>query len=470
LPVSAISDWEKVCDHLAQTVPAESFKTWFGNVEILRFDQEELCLGVPNLFIKNWIEKNYRDLLLAALEQACACRPGLKVTISPSSFRQMRDSQTENDPVASEACPDTQHSPVRKAATGRNQLNPKLILTDFHAGTANFIAYAACLRIIEQPNEYNPLYLFGGHGLGKTHLAQGLCHEAQAKQPGAGVIYLTGEGFVSEFTQAFTNRKTASFRQRLRECKLLVIDDLQVISQGNKAASQEELLNTIDVRLNNGLQTVFASNCAASALPGLTERLKTRLAGGLSVEMKTPDVQARREIVIAKAREKRASFTPEVVELIAQKTYGCVRELEGIVSRLAALANLAGVKVSVEAARDALPEEKIETLPLERIARAVCDEFGVTLTEITGRSRSQTIRNARQTGAFLARKFTGASLAEIGAYFGQRSHSTILAMLKGFPKLAQTERDLLPRTRKVLFLLGKDATDPELLMGQGDLF
>ncbi len=464
-------DWNAVLDAIAAEVSQQSFNTWFKNTEFVSFDPEapRLIVGVGSVFHKSWIASNYSDLIATVVERLCGLCPAIEITIAPEPFRKKRAAQ-RREGVHEKVLP---VAPRPKRHTLLERLHQEYRLESFIPGPGNQMAHAACRRAALHPGEFNPIFIFGDHGLGKTHLLHGMCAEAVGRDGEHRIELLSGEEFVQQYTQAHAGKRLPAFRQRMRTCDFLVLDDIQILARGNKAATHEELLNTVDALMQRGSQIALVSNCRPEELK-LPPRLLSRITAGLSLRVEQPDPETRKAIVRQKVGRREIALPDEVVELVARCFQGSVRDLEGAIGKLAAHANLGGLEIGLKTAAAIIGPtmpRRTTAIDLDAIAEATAKAYGVTVAELKSRKRSNGIALARKAGIHIARRITPLSLSEIGAYFGGRSHATIIANLKK-PILPNFDKDVHERRlRQILHQLGADHIEPaEIFREQGRLF
>jgi chromosomal replication initiator protein len=319
--------------------------------------------------------------------------------------------------------------PTRVGGDGAANLNPRYTFTNFIVGSANRLAHAASLSVAERPGHaYNPLFLYGGVGLGKTHLMHAIGNQVISRFPRKRVVYATSEKFTNEFITSIQQGKIDDFRARYRRIDLLLIDDIQFIA--DKERTQEEFFHTFNAIHEDGKQIVLSSDRPPKAILTLEERLRSRFEWGLIADLTAPDLETRIAILRAKAEEGAVPITSDVIEFIARKVVSNIRELEGALNRIVAYASMGAMPISIELAQAVLSNvlynpKKRQVTP-ERIARAVSDYYSVPMEALQGQKRDKAIVVPRQIAMFLMREETDVSLLRIGAELGGRDHSTVL--------------------------------------------
>jgi chromosomal replication initiator protein len=434
--------WQKLCFALKPQVSADTFKRWFSAVELIQATDEVLTFRVPNNIYQFWIESNYMAALEAAILNAfgeprqvkfsSAAIDGAEVVVGPD--------------VAKELPPDSGRE--LKASSSALGLNPRNTFESFVIGPNNEIAHAASLAVAQSPaRTYNPLFIYGGVGLGKTHLMQAIGHYIFAKKKNTRVMYLSSELFINEFIDAIQHNNLVKFRKRYRQAELLLIDDIQFL--GGKERSQEEFFHTFNTLFDGHKQIVLSSDRPASEIANLEHRLVSRFEWGLTAELQPPAIETRMAILRKKARNLQIKLSDEVFEFLASRIKTNVRRLEGALMRVASFASLSGKELTQEVVehllKDILQEEARNLITIEQIQRRVAEHFDVRLADMTSKRRPANIAFPRQVAMYLARELTKASLNEIGDAFGGRDHGTVLHACK-LVKRRMTEQDSVRQT------------------------
>src|SRR5919199_6193794 len=414
--------WRAALGELQVSLSPANFETWLRDTALVGVDDHRFRVAVPNGFAKDWLETRYRSLI----SQTLARIVGYSVQVD----FEVREGQTGAFESATE-------EPVRLEATrhggggdnGAASLNSRYTFGNFIVGSANRLAHAASLSVAERPGHaYNPLFLYGGVGLGKTHLMHGIGNQVLARFPRKKVVYATSEKFTNDFITTIQQGKIDEFRNRYRRIDLLLIDDIQFIA--DKERTQEEFFHTFNAIHEDGKQIVLTSDRPPKAIQALEERLRSRFEWGLIADLTAPDLETRIAILRAKAEEGAVSITSDVIEFIARKVVSNIRELEGALNRIVAYASMGGLPITIELAQAVLsnvlynPKKRMVTP--ERIAKAVADYYGVQMDALKGQKRDKAIVMPRQIAMFLMRAETDVSLLRIGAELGGRDHSTVL--------------------------------------------
>jgi chromosomal replication initiator protein len=435
--------WQRLSATLKSQVSADSFKRWFSAVELVEASDKSLTFRVPNNIYQFWIESNYMAALQNAIITTLGGPRGVKFSSPSGVAAQM---PVEDIVALKEISPESQRD-VKAAATVAG-LNPRNTFESFVVGPNNEIAHAASLAVAQTPaRTYNPLFIYGGVGLGKTHLMQAIGQYVWAKKKNPKVMYLSSELFINEFIDAIQHSNLVKFRKRYRQADLLLIDDIQFL--GGKERSQEEFFHTFNTLFDGHKQIVLSSDRPASEIANLEHRLVSRFEWGLTAELQPPDIETRMAILRKKARTLQIKLRDEVFEFIASRIRSNVRRLEGALMRAASFASLSGKELTQEVVehllKDILQEEGRHSITIEQIQRRVAEHFDVRVADMTSKRRPASIAFPRQVAMYLARELTKASLNEIGEAFGGRDHGTVLHACK-LVKKRMGEQDNLRQT------------------------
>ncbi|MEY2480418.1 MAG: chromosomal replication initiator protein [Verrucomicrobiota bacterium] len=437
--------WQKLSAALKPQVSADTFKRWFSAVQLVDATEKALTFRVPNNIYQFWIESNHMSALQAAIVMACGGTRSVKFSIP-------REGTFEVDaPLADSVSVEPPPVLGRETRPAGNTLglNPRNTFESFVIGPNNEIAHAASLAVAQSPaRTYNPLFIFGGVGLGKTHLMQAIGQYVSAKKKTTKVMYLSSELFINEFIDAIQHNNLVKFRKRYRQADLLLIDDIQFL--GGKERSQEEFFHTFNTLFDGHKQIVLSSDRPASEIANLEHRLVSRFEWGLTAELQPPAVETRMAILRKKARTLQIKLADEVFEFLANRIRTNVRRLEGALMRVASFASLSSGKeltqeVIEHLLKDILQEEARQAVTIEQIQRKVAEHFDVRLADMTSKRRPANIAFPRQIAMYLARELTKASLNEIGDAFGGRDHGTVLHACK-LVKKRMKEQDSIRQT------------------------
>jgi len=430
--------WRAALGELQVSLSPANFETWLRDTQLVDVDEQRFRIAVPNGFAKDWLESRYRSLISQTLARIVGYSVQVEFVISPSA-----ESTGEADASAPATLTATssggatsgERQQVRLEPTrvggegGTTFINPRYTFSNFIVGSANRLAHAASLSVAERPGHaYNPLFLYGGVGLGKTHLMHAIGNQVIAKFPRKRVVYATSEKFTNEFIASIQQGKIDEFRARYRRIDLLLIDDIQFIA--DKERTQEEFFHTFNAIHEDGKQIVLSSDRPPKAILTLEERLRSRFEWGLIADLTAPDLETRIAILRAKAEEGAVPITSDVIEFIARKVVSNIRELEGALNRIVAYASMGAMPIGIELAQAVLSNvlynpKKRQVTP-ERIAKVVSEYYSVPMDALQGQKRDKAIVVPRQIAMFLMREETDVSLLRIGAELGGRDHSTVL--------------------------------------------
>ena len=437
------SRWAEVQTALQGLIQREQFETWFRRADLRLVNDVQVCLAVQNAFTRDWLVKHYQGSIERAVAGVFGKPLEVVFAVDAELVGERRprtpDADTALETAVAAALPSaagvgTSHgapagnSPSRLMWASDVPLNPQYRFDSFVVGPCNRFAHAASLGVSESPGKnYNPFFLHGSNGLGKTHLLQSLCYSLLERTPHTRILYLSCETFVNHFISALTDGNLDTFRNKYRNVDVLVVDDIHVLA--NKERTQEEFFHTFNTLYNAGKQIVLSSDTSPKEIPTLQERLVSRFKWGLVTEIERPCYETRMAILKRKSRERGHELPDDVARLLAEHIDTNIRELEGAVTRLQGYASLSGQALTPELAtkvlRDVFTHSRGQ-LSMEEILRVVTAHFNMKLSELQSKRRSNAIVYPRQIGMYLIRKSTRHSLEEIGGFFGGRDHSTVL--------------------------------------------
>jgi chromosomal replication initiator protein len=429
---------EGVLAALQERLGPRKFNAWFKNGALLTVEDGHVRVTVPNSFVANWIETHYQSDIAAAVQAQTGKSSPVVITIDPALSGKLRPRQL-----------DMQAQIVARAADGREKpgvetraLSLRHKLEDFVVGESNKLAYTAAMAVTGGRAPFNPLFIHGPCGVGKTHLLQGVCNSFLATRRGGRTScrYVSGEQFTNEFVTAIRQKKCAEFRQRFRHLALLAIDDVHFLA--GKKSTQEEFLHTFNALESEGHQIVLASDAHPRLVGELNEQLVSRFVAGMVVKIEPPDQATRLAILRRRAHAMRLHAPTDVLEYVAMHIRGSVRELEGSLIKLAALSALENGKITLELATEAMADHLARTdsaLTLGDIEAAVATFFGITPADLHSTRRTRTVSAARMVAMFLARRHTRMSYPEIGKFMGKNHSSAVLAVQRMEKLVAQGE-------------------------------
>jgi chromosomal replication initiator protein len=431
--------WRAALGELQVSLSPANFETWLRDTQLVDVDDQRFRIAVPNGFAKDWLETRYRSLISQTLARIVGYSVQVEFAVQGTDGVPAGAAESGEASMGSQSAPAGSpaqaHAQVRLepgrvgGEGGTTNINARYTFANFIVGSANRLAHAASLSVAERPGHaYNPLFLYGGVGLGKTHLMHAIGNQVIAKFPRKRVVYATSEKFTNEFITSIQQGKIDEFRARYRRIDLLLIDDIQFIA--DKERTQEEFFHTFNAIHEDGKQIVLSSDRPPKAILTLEERLRSRFEWGLIADLTAPDLETRIAILRAKSEEGAVPITSDVIEFIARKVVSNIRELEGALNRIVAYASMGAMPISIELAQAVLSNvlynpKKRQVTP-ERIAMAVADYYGVQMDALRGQKRDKAIVMPRQVAMFLMREETDVSLLRIGAELGGRDHSTVL--------------------------------------------
>jgi len=445
--------WKAALGELEMQMTKGTFATWLQGTRALSCVDDEFVIGVRNDFAKDWLENRLYDLIARTLSSVVNRRVGVRFVvwsdeiIAPTTA--MVNGNGRADLVNAAPRPPERNGHGRaddSAPSEEPALNRRYTFSNFIVGPNNRLAHAAALSVAENPGQtYNPLFIYGGVGLGKTHLLHAIGHRCH--QEGYQVRYISAETFTNDLVMAIRTKQTPEFRERYRKVDVLLIDDIQFIA--GKEGTQDEFFHTFNDLHSLGKQVIISSDRPPKSLASLEERLLSRFEWGLTADVQPPEEETRRAILLAKADELNYPVPDEVIAFIAHNTRQNIRELEGALNKVVAYSQLAGQPIDLDLVNRALADSlrRAERISLEQIIDTVCRYYDVTTEALISASRKSTLARPRQVAMYLARRETDASLPQIGAQMGPRDHTTVL---HGAEKIAgmvdtdpQLRRDIL---------------------------
>ena len=421
--------WSEVSGRLRGALNETTYRTWFDHVEGLDLNDDEFVLAVPNDFTRDWIEGHFIGLIRAAVGDATGQERQVQLTVR----------EVAGEPVA------PIEAQQRRDPLGIG-LNAKYTFDSFVIGSSNRFAHAAALAVAEAPAQaYNPLFIYGGTGLGKTHLLQAIAQYVSEHQSELSVRYVTSETFMNDFINALRDKRIEGFKQRYRAYDLLLIDDIQFFE--NKERIQEEFFHTFNTIYEAGGQIVISSDRPPKEISTLEARLRSRFEWGLITDIQPPDLETRIAILRKKVKTDRIHVPdPKVLEFIAGRISSNIRELEGALTRVVAFSSLTGRPMTEDLAQDVLkdvfPQGEVRQVTIERIQELVSERFSLSLEELCGDRRSQNIVYPRQVAMYLSRELTDSSLPKIGREFGGRDHTTVIHATSKIARMIREDRSV----------------------------
>jgi len=438
--------WRATLGELQVSLSPANYETWLKDTALVEVDGDRFRVAAPNGFAKDWLENRYRSLIAQTLARVVGYSVNVEFVVRELGPDELVEAESQE-----EAARPTQMrvrvEPGRVGATegGGVNLNSRYTFRTFIVGSANRLAHAASLSVAERPGEaYNPLFLYGGVGLGKTHLMHAVGNAVVQRFPRKRVVYATSEKFTNDFITSIQQGRIDDFRARYRKIDLLLIDDIQFIA--DKERTQEEFFHTFNAIREDGKQIVLSSDRPPKQIVTLEGRLRSRFEWGLIADLTAPDLETRIAILRTKSEEQGVRVGPEALEFIARKVVSNIRELEGALNRIVAYASMQGMPINADLAQavlsNVLYSPRKRAVTPERIAMAVSDYYDVDLEALRGKKRDRAIVVPRQIAMYLMREETDVSLLRIGAELGGRDHSTVLHACKKIDHEASRNEDL----------------------------
>jgi chromosomal replication initiator protein len=430
--------WQSVLGQLQTEMPKASYDTWVRDTRVISYEDGLLTIGVENAYARDWLESRLASMVNRLLVGVMNRSVEVKFIVNPGmASAELKDDQLEGDWAQETGFP----SPVVSVSERHPVLNPRYTFDNFVVGSNNRLAHAASLAVAENPaHSYNPLFLYGGVGLGKTHLLHAIgnaCHER-----GLNVLYVSSEEFTNDMINSIRMHTTQAFRDKYRSADVLLVDDIQFIA--GKESTQEEFFHTFNTLHGQDKQIIVSSDRPPKAMVTLEERLRSRFEWGLAADIQPPDLETRLAILRSKAERAGRTVPDEILETIARRVQSNIRELEGALNRIVAFADLSGSPLTPQLAEvalaDLLPQRR--DLTPEQVVALVADKFKVTVDQLTGRDRSREIALPRQVAMYLLRREVNISLPQIGEALGGRDHTTVMYAIDQIANKIETDSGL----------------------------
>lgn len=412
--------WNKCLSIIEKKVGDNVYELWFKPIKLAQFKEQNAVLDIPNRFFRDWIDDYYPALLTDVLGEVSGQPVSVKLRVAEKIDPETRKMDARLE--------------VRKQrlASKGIYLNPKYVFDNFITGPSNQFAHAAAMAVAEAPGlSYNPLFIYGGVGLGKTHLITAIGNKIADRKKDFNILYVSSEQFTNEVVSAIRHGKTEELKKKYRNLDLLLVDDVQFIE--NKAATQEELFYTINALYEKQSQIVISSDRPPKEIKTITDRLRSRFGMGLIADIQSPEPELKMAIIQKKAEMERIRLSDDVVSFLASRIKSSIRELEGCLIRLGAHSSLTGCPIDVAMAknilRDVLVEENIP-ITVEIIQKTVAEHFGIKYLDMKSKKRNKEIAIPRQIAMYISRQLTGSSLSDIGKNFGGKDHATVIYACK----------------------------------------
>lgn len=421
--------WQQAAENLEKVLSERDFATWIKPVSYSHADGATVYLSVPTSFFKDWLEENYLNVILGALSVTSGQNPSIAFVV--------KDKNSESETVLPEDLIIKGHQEEAEAKSAQldsafTPLNPKYTFDLFVSGTGNHFAHAAAMAVANNPADaYNPLFIYGGVGLGKSHLLNAIGHTIRSASPGLNICYCSAEKFMYEMVNHLRLKKMDIFRNRFRNVDVLLIDDIQFIS--GKTGTQEEFFHTFNALHEAHKQIVITSDKFPREISDLEERLRSRFEWGLIADIQPPDLETKIAILKKKSEVTKIRLPDDVTYFLASSDTRNIRELEGMLIRLGAYSSLQNIPITIEMARESLKDilgDRRKEITIEVIQKAVADQFGIKIADLKSEKRQKNLVQARQIAIWLCRDMTKASYPDIGSKFGGKDHSTVIYATK----------------------------------------
>jgi chromosomal replication initiator protein len=441
--------WARIAIRLKEQVGETAFRSWLAPVAVQGMDEGQVRLQAPTRFMRDWIRSHYIDPIRLLWAQENSAVTSVDVIVAapapsgqvaaglPPSATPVSTSVSEAIPVP----PVTTAPPDERAEEGVQPLDPRFTFDNFVVGKPNELAFAAARRVADaQAVSFNPLFLYGPSGLGKTHLMHAIAWAIRKRDPNRRVIYLSAEKFMYKFVRALRFKDTMAFKEQFRSVDVLMIDDVQFIS--GKDSTQEEFFHTFNALVDQNRQVVISADKSPSDLEGLEERLRSRLGWGLVADIHPTTYELRLGILQQKASRIGTNIPPKVLEFLAHKITANVRELEGALNRIVAHAELVGRTISLESTQDVLQDvlrANNRRVTIEDIQKKVAEHFNIRLSDMSSPKRTRNLARPRQVAMYLAKQLTQRSLPDIGQKFGNRDHTTVMHAVRKIEELCTSD-------------------------------
>jgi chromosomal replication initiator protein len=444
---TADSLWEAIAGRLRETLSETIYDTWFAHAEPSSLGKDGLVVAVPNDFTRSWIESHFQGFVSTAARESLGQDLDVSFAVGEWSGASIAPPSSGQRTRSTSSSGEREHDSGVSFREQESALNPKYTFDLFIIGSSNRFAHAAALAVAEAPAQaYNPLFIYGGTGLGKTHLLQAIGHYVAQHSRRLTRRYVTSETFMNDFIDSLRDKRIEGFKRRYRNYDVLLIDDIQFFE--GKERIQEEFFHTFNSLYEGGAQIVISSDRPPREIATLEERLRSRFEWGLLTDIQPPDLETRIAILRKKVNTERIAVTdPEVLTFIAGRVSSNIRELEGALTRVVAFSSLTDRAMTVELAehvlKDVFPQgDAAPEVTIPRIQEAVSERFGVTLDELVSPRRSQSVAYPRQVAMYLSRELTDSSLPKIGKEFGNRDHTTVMHATQKITRLINEDRSV----------------------------
>ena len=427
--------WKSFISQVSERTTGQIFETWFKPLTLVRFTPEKICIGVPKQFFADWLNDNYKDLISEVITDITSFKPAVHFEVNALT-------------PAADISPVQKRSLQKKEIQTKNilphNINPIYTFSNFVVGSSNQFAHAACQAVANNPGgTYNPLFIYGGVGLGKTHLLHAIVQHCLSIKHTLKVCYITSENFTNELINSIRYEKMSDFRKKYRNIDILLLDDIQFIA--GKERTQEEFFHTFNALFEVKKQIIVTSDKTPREISDLEERIRSRFEWGLIADIQLPETETKVAILKKKALSHKIYLPNEVAFLLANSVKSNIRELEGLLTRLSAYSSLHGCDITLDFTKEVLKDfitiDNKQTTP-EEIQKAVSKFFNIKVSDLKGKKKSNSVVLPRQIAMFIMRKRTKLSFPEIGHYFGGRDHSTVIYSIKKIDSLLLNDKKM----------------------------
>lgn len=451
-------EWAQVCSHMRDEIGDAAFDSWLKPVSVRSIEQGIANISVPTRFMRDWVVNNYLDQIKALWASLNAQVTDVVIIVANANGAGILSQASQNNATFAQQkpAPAIHRNDISRAEELGAQLDPRYTFENFVVGKPNEFAYAASKRVAEADiPPFNPLFLYGGVGLGKTHLMHAIAHHMRQVHPDRTVVYLSAEKFMYRFIRALREQKTVDFKDQFRSVDMLLIDDVQFIA--GKDSTQEELFHTFNALVDQGRQIILSADKSPSDIEGLEERLKSRLNHGLVADLHATTYELRLGILLSKAEQMGVEMPGKVMEFLAHKISSNVRELEGALNRVVAHSQLVGRPITLETSQEVLHDllrANDRRVTIEEIQKKVAEHFNIRVADMHSARRARSVARPRQIAMFLAKQLTSRSLPEIGRKFGGRDHTTVMHAVKKVTELSLHDQDFAEDVELLRRMLG----------------
>ena len=442
-----VTSWKQVRERLRGDIGEAAFNSWLRPMALSSVRDEKVIMTVPTRFMRDWLISHYAERITAVWCDELKSVRKVEIQVAPAKVSPAvsRLERVKVDVGTSAADEGTRRTAVAYLTEIGAPLDPRFTFDAFVVGKPNELAYAAAIRAAEAPSvPFNPLYLYGGVGLGKTHLMHAIAWHIRNRDADRRVIYLSAEKFMYQFIRALRYKDVMSFKQLFRSVDVLMIDDVQFIS--GKESTQEEFFHTFNALVDQNRQIIISGDRSPSNLDGMEERMRSRLGYGLVADIHQTDYELRVGILQSKVQQLAASDVPsQVIEFLAHRITSNVRELEGALTRVLAYSNLVGRPITLETTQEVLRDllrSNDRRITIEDIQKRVAEHYNIRIAEMHSARRARAVARPRQVAMYLAKQLTSRSLPEIGRKFGGRDHTTVMHAVRRIHELTETDRNL----------------------------